>query len=59
MEVMFANDTHLFLSHKNIDKRFATVSVELENVSTWFKPNKLSLNDDKTKWSLFHPLSER
>ena len=56
---MFANDTHLFLSHKNIDKRFATVRVELENVSTWFKPNKLSLNDDKTKWSLFHPLSER
>ena len=30
-----------------------------ENVSTWFKSNKLSLNVDKTKWSLFHPLSKR
>ena len=32
---------------------------ELENVSTWFKSNKLSLKVDKTKWLLFHPLSKR
>ena len=32
------------------------MNVELENVSAWFKSNKLSL---KTKWSLFHPLSKR
>ena len=32
---------------------------ELENVSRWFKSNKLSLNVDKTKWLLFHPLSKR
>ena len=56
MEVMFADDTNLFLSHKNIDTLFAIMNVELENVSTWFKSNKLSLNVDKTKWSLFHPL---
>ena len=59
MEVMFADDTNLFLSHKNIDTLFAIMNVELENVSTWFKSNKLSLNVDKTKWSLFHPLSKR
>ena len=59
MEVMFADDTNLFLSHKNIDTLFAVMNVELENVSTWFKSNKLSLNVDKTKWSLFHPLSKR
>ena len=59
MEVMFADDRNLLLSHKNIDTLFAIMNVELENVSTWFKSNKLSLNDDKTKWSLFHPLSER
>ena len=35
------------------------MNVELENVSTWFKSNKLSLNVDKTKWLLFHPLSKR
>ena len=35
------------------------MNVELEKVSTWFKPNKLSPNVDKTKWLLFHPLSRR
>ena len=56
---MFADDTNLFLSHKNIDTLFAIMNVELENVSTWFKSNKLSLNVNKNKWSLFHPLSKR
>ena len=59
MEVMFADDANLFFSHKNIDTLFTIVNVELENVSTWFKSNKLSLTIDKTKWSLFHPLSKR
>ena len=59
MEVMFSDDTNFFLSHKNIDTLFAIKNVGLENVSTWFKPNKLSLNVDKTKRSLFHPLSKR
>ena len=53
MEVMFADDINLFLCHKNIDTLFAIMNVELGNVSTWFKSNKLSLNVDKTKWSLF------
>ena len=59
IEVMFADDTNLFLSHKNFNTLFAIMNVELENVSTWFKSNKLFLNVDKTKWSLFHPLSKR
>ena len=59
MEVMFADDRNLLLSHKNIDTLFAIMNVELESVSTWFKSKKLSLNVDKTKWSLFHPLSKR
>ena len=49
MEVMFADDTNLFISHKNIDTLFAIANVELGNVSTWVKSNKLSLNVDKTK----------
>ena len=56
---MFAGDTNLFLSHKNIDTVFVSMNVELENVSKWFKSNKLFLNVDKTKWWLFHPLSKR
>ena len=34
MEVMFADDINLFLSHRNIDTLFATMNVELEHVST-------------------------
>ena len=59
MERMFADDTNLFLSHKNIDTLFDSMNVELANVSKWFKSNKLSLNVHKTKWLLFHPLSKR
>ena len=59
MEVMFADNTNLFLSHKNIGILFAIINEELENVLTWFKSNKLSLNVDKSKSSLLHPLSKR
>ena len=59
MEVMFTDDTNSFLSHKNIDTLFAIMNVEIENVSTWFKSKKLSVIANKTKWSLFHPLSKR
>ena len=48
MELMFADDTNLFLSHKNIDTLFDSMNVELANVSMWFKSTKLSLNVDKT-----------
>ena len=33
IEVMFADDTNLFISHKNIDTLFASLNKELENVS--------------------------
>ena len=56
---MLADDTNLFLSHEKIDTILASMNVELENVSTSFKSKKLSLNVDKTKWLLFHPLSKR
>ena len=59
MELMLGDDTNLFLSHKSIDTLFDSINVELANVSTWFKPSKLFLNVDKTKWLLFHPLSKR
>ena len=59
MEVKFADDANLFLSHKNIDTPFTSMNKEIENVSRWFKSNKLPLNADKTTWLLFHPLSKR
>ena len=52
--VMFADDTNLFLSNKDINKLFNDRSVELQKFSIWFKANNLSLNLAKTKWTLFH-----
>ncbi|MBY0581189.1 MAG: hypothetical protein K2P53_05870 [Rickettsiales bacterium] len=59
MTVMFADDTNLFLSHNNITTLFQNMNIELEKICEWFKMNKLSLNVDKTKWSLFHPISKK
>ena len=47
--VMFADDTNLFLSNKDINKLFDDMYVELQKMSIWFKENKLSLNLTKTK----------
>ena len=56
---MFADDTNLFYSHKNIKTIFKTVNEELEKISTWLKLNKLSLNTNKTKFTFFHKPNER
>ena len=56
---LFADNTNLFLFHKNIDTYFDSMNVELANVSTWFTSNKMSPNVDKIKWLLFHPLSKK
>ena len=33
---------------------FQTANIELEKIAIWFQANKLSLNENKTKFSLFH-----
>ena len=52
--IMFADDTNLFYSHKNIHQLFAKVNEELGKIGDWFKAKKLSLNNKKTKYTLFH-----
>ena len=51
---MFADDTNLFYSHKGTKQLFQTVNFELKNICSWFKANKLSLNEGKTKYTLIH-----
>ena len=51
---MFADDTNMFLSTKDINKLFNDINVELQKMSIWLKANKLSLNLTKLKWTLFH-----
>ena len=33
---------------------FQTANIELEKIAIWFQANKLSLNESKTKFTLFH-----
>ena len=49
--IMFADDTNLFFSHKNIKELFLNVNSELSKIIQWFNANKLSLNKDKTKYN--------
>ena len=52
---MFADDTNLFYSHKSINILFKNPNDELEKISRWFrKANKLSINEGKTEFTLFH-----
>ena len=48
--VLFADDTNIVLSHKNLNRLISTLNVELAKVSSWFKCNKLSLNISKTNF---------
>ena len=50
---MFADDTNLFHSPKGVIF-YKNANDELEKISQWFKANKLSLNKEKTKFTLFH-----
>ena len=58
---MFADDTNLFFTHKDIRYLFKIVNYGLENINQWFISNELSLNikKTKTKYSFFHKPSQK
>ena len=57
--IMFADDTNLFCSNKEIKPLFLKTNLELGKISEWFRTNKLSLNEDKTRFTLFHRPQDR
>ena len=57
--IIFADDTNLFFTHKDVRYLFQIVNQELENIKQWFISNKLSLNIKKTKYSFFHKPSQK
>jgi hypothetical protein len=57
--ILFADDTNLFYSNKDINYLFETVNKELAKLSEWFIANKLSINIKKTKYTFFHRLHEK
>ena len=50
--ILFADDTTILYSHKDIDSQISVVNTELEEVSNWFKANKLSINASKTHYMI-------
>ena len=52
--IMFADNTNLFYSLKNIKTLFQIVNSELKVVNEWFLANNLSLNTKKKKQNMFY-----
>lgn len=51
--ILFADDTNVFLTGKNVNDVIRVFNEELRNLSIWFKINKLSLNVGKTNYMIF------
>ena len=56
--IMFADDTNLFISGKDIKDIFSKMNRELIKINKWFCANKLSLNETKTVYTFFHPMQK-
>ena len=48
--ILFADDTTLFYSTKNLHTLYNNIALDLNDLSEWFKANKLSLNVSKTNY---------
>ena len=53
LSVLFADDSNLFLSDKNVDHAQQIIKDELKVIVSWLRANKLSLNISKTHYMLF------
>ena len=51
---LFADDTNIYFSSKNLSHLEATLNCELKSVAEWMKCNRLALSISKTNFILFH-----
>ena len=51
--IMYAEDTNIYLHHKNINTLFDNAQKELVLVTNWLSANNLTLNINKTKFIVF------
>ena len=56
---LFADDTSLLFSHKNLQTLEKTVNSELANISDWLLANKLSVNVSKSNFLIINPHQKR
>ena len=55
LSTLFADDTTLFYSSKNLQELSDVVNNELSKMIEWLNANRLSLNIDKTHFMIFRP----
>jgi hypothetical protein len=51
--ILFADDTNLLMSHKNLNTLIDKMNEELVKINTWLQLNKLLFNLTKTNFMLF------
>ena len=55
MPILFADDTNLFCTGKDLKDLSHKINEEIAKIYGWVNANKLSLNIDKTNFMLFAP----
>ena len=55
MPILFADDTNLFCTGKDLKALSHKINEEIAKIYAWVNANKLSLNIDKTNFMLFTP----
>ena len=58
-QILFSNDTNLFISNEDPLYLNDILNVELKKLSDWFGANKISLNVTKTKFMVFTPWQKK
>ncbi|XP_065678184.1 uncharacterized protein LOC124818163 [Hydra vulgaris] len=56
--IMYADDTNLFYYNSDVKVLFETMNSEPESFNQWFIANKLSLNCEKTVYTLIHKIRQ-
>ena len=51
--ILFADDTSIFSSGKNLDSLFQLINRQLKDISQWMRANRLILNTGKTNYMIF------
>ena len=57
--ILFADDTTLFYSSKNLQELSDVINNELSKMMEWLNANRLSLNIDKTNFMIFRPKGKK
>lgn len=57
--ILFADDTNLFYSNKDLEMLNDTINSELAKISDWLRVNRLSLNIKKTHFIVFTAINKK